>query len=75
MEVVAETLHEAAVIGLKAMRVPTERLHLLSLDILVQEPRVFHSVSGASLCAWLAQPGKSEKEEALKARLKELLRE
>jgi len=45
------------------------------LDVLVKAPQVYHSISGASLSAWLAQPGKTQKEEALKVRLKELLRD
>jgi hypothetical protein len=56
------------------MKVPGERLHLLTLDVLGKAPQVYHSISGASLTAWLAQPGKNPKEQALKARLKELVR-
>jgi hypothetical protein len=74
VEVVAETLHEAAVLGIKAMKVPRDRLHLLSLNVCVKAPHVHHTVSGASLGAWLAQPGKSQKEQALKTRLGELMR-
>jgi hypothetical protein len=74
VEVVAETLHEAVALGLKAMDVPSEPLHLLSFNVLVKSPQVYHSLSGASLSAWLAQPGKNPKEQALKGRLKELLR-
>jgi hypothetical protein len=48
VEVMAETLNEAAVLGLKAMNVPGERLHLLSLELLVKSPQVCHSISGAS---------------------------
>ena len=73
VEVVAETLNEAAVLGLNAMNVPGERLHLLSLEVLVKSPQVYHSISGASLSAWLAQPGKTPKEQALKTRLWELM--
>jgi hypothetical protein len=69
----AETLNEAAVLGLKAMNIPNARLHLLSLEVVVKSPQVYHSISGASLSAWLAQPGKSPKEQALKSRLKVLL--
>jgi hypothetical protein len=43
--------------------------------MLVKAPQVYHSISGACLSAWLAQPGKNQKEEALKSRLKELLRD
>jgi hypothetical protein len=74
VEVMAETLHEAAVLGIKAMNVSRESLHLRTLNVLVKAPQVYHSISGAALSAWLAQPGKNPKEQALKDRLKELLR-
>jgi len=74
VEVLAETLHEAAVLGIKAMNMSCESLHLRTLNVLVKAPQVYHSISGAALRAWLAQPGKDSKEEALKMRLKELLR-
>jgi hypothetical protein len=45
----AETLNEAAVLGVKTMNVPDERLYLLSLDALAKAPQVYHSISGASL--------------------------
>ena len=73
VEVVAETLHEAAVLGIKAMNVPGDCLHLLSLNVCVKVPEVHHTITGASLGAWLAQPGKTPKEQALKARLGELM--
>lgn len=74
IEVVAETLHEAAVLGIKAMNVPRETLHLLSLDVRIKAPDVCRSISGASLSAWLSQPGKDAKEQALKLRLGDLMR-
>jgi hypothetical protein len=74
IEVVAETLHEAAVLGIKAMDVLRDRLHLLSLDVLVKPPEVHRSISGAALSAWLARAGKDAKEQALMDRLSELLR-
>jgi hypothetical protein len=49
----AESLYKAAVLGIKAMNVPKDRLHLLSLTVLVKSPEVFHSIAGASLEAWL----------------------
>jgi hypothetical protein len=67
VEVMAETLHEAAALAVKAMDVPRERLHLLSFNVRVKPPQVYHSISGASFCAWLAQPGKSPRERVLKA--------
>jgi hypothetical protein len=75
VEVVAETLHEAAVLGIKAMKVEPATLHRQSFDVLIKEPEVHRSISGAMLSAWLAQPGKNEKEQALKKRLGELLRD
>ena len=75
VEVMAETLHEAAALGIKAMEIPRERLHLLSFNVLVKSPQVYHSISGASFGAWLAQPGRGPREQALKDRLTELLRD
>jgi hypothetical protein len=74
VEVTAETLYEAAVLGIKAMNVPRGRLHLLSFDVAVKAPEVWHSISGAKLGAWLAFPGKNPKEQALKSKLEEILR-
>jgi hypothetical protein len=37
-------------------------------------PEVYHSISGPSLAAWLARKGKNSEEQALKARLGEILR-
>jgi hypothetical protein len=64
VEVMAETLHEAAVLGLTAMKVSQESLHLKTLNVVVKAPQVYHSISGAALSAWLSQPGKSPKEQA-----------
>ena len=74
VEVMAETLHEAAVLGIKAMNLPRNTLHLLSLDVLIKEPEVHREISGAVLSAWLAMPGKTPKEQALKDRLSDILR-
>jgi len=73
VEVTAETLYGAAVLGIKAMNVPRDRLHLLSFDVLVKAPEVYHSISGAALGAWLARSGKNKAEKDLKERLHELL--
>jgi hypothetical protein len=51
VEVMAETLFEAAVLGIKAMNIPQSRLHLLHLNVVVKSPEVYHSISGASLGA------------------------
>lgn len=75
VEVVAVTLHEAAVLGIRAMDVPRNRLHLLSIDVTIKAPEVHRSITGAVLSAWLAQPGKTPKEQALKIRLSDILRE
>jgi hypothetical protein len=56
------------------MNVSTARLHLLSLEVSVKAPQVFHSISVVSLNAWLAQPEKDPNEQQLKNRLKEMLR-
>ena len=74
IEITAETLFEAAVLGIKAMNVPQDKLHLLHFDVLVKAPEVYHSISGPSLSAWLARKGKNQEERALKARLAEILR-
>jgi hypothetical protein len=70
----AETLNEAAVLGVKTMNVPDERLYLLSLDALVKPRRCTTRFRARLLNAWFAQPDKTPKEQALKFRLKELLR-
>jgi hypothetical protein len=74
VEVTAETLYEAAVLAIKAMKAPKDRLQNLSFDVEVKPPHVWHSISGPMLSAWLAQPGKNQKEKALKVRLDEPLR-
>ena len=74
VEVMAETLYEAAVLGIKAMEVPRDKLYLLQMDVLIKAPEVYKSISGAALNAWLAFPGKTPKEQALKTRLAELIR-
>lgn len=74
VEVMAETLHEATVLGIKAMNVKVGTLHLKSFHVLVKQPEVYHEISGAMLSAWLAMPGKTPKEQALKDRLGDILR-
>jgi hypothetical protein len=56
------------------MNVPRDRLHLLSFDVAVKEPVVWHSISGAGLTAWLSRNGKSPKEQVLKSRLEAILK-
>lgn len=74
VEVMAETLYEAVVLGIKAMNVRKETLHLKSFDVLIKQPEVYREISGAALSAWLAMPGKTEKEQALKDRLGSIMR-
>jgi len=61
VEVVAECLHEAAILGIKAMKISPDKLHLLSLDVAVKEPAVHRSITGAMLSAWLA-PSREKQE-------------
>jgi len=75
VEVTAETLYEAAVIDIKALGIPANRVHNISLDIKVRSPERTHSIWGSVLAAWLARPGKSPKEQALKSRLEEMMRD
>ena len=75
VQVVAETLHEAVVLAIKAMKVERGMIHMKSFDVIIKQPEVHHKVSGAVLNAWLAQNGKSPKEQALKERLKTLMRD
>jgi hypothetical protein len=66
VEVIAETLCEAVVLGIRAMDIPRDKLYLLSIDIKIKSPEVYKSISGAALNAWLAMAGKNPKEQALK---------
>jgi hypothetical protein len=75
VQVVAATVYEAAVLGLKALKVPPGIVYNLSIDIRVKSPEAIHTISGAVLNAWLAREGKNPKEQALKDRLHDLLRE
>jgi len=51
IEVVAETPHEAVVLGINAMKVDPRTLYRLSFGVLVKEPEVYRSISGAMLSA------------------------
>jgi hypothetical protein len=75
VEVTAGSLYEAAILGMKALRVPNwENSSNLEIEIRVRTPQVRHSISNAVLTAWLARRGKTPEEEILKVRLRELLR-
>ena len=43
--------------------------------VIIKEPEVCREISGAMLSAWLAMPGKNPKEQALKVRLGDHLRQ
>ena len=75
VEVTAETLYEAAVLGMAAMKVPRWRDRpSLKIEIRVKQPETTHILWNSSLSAWLARNGKTPKEQALKKRLEELIR-
>ena len=65
---------ETVALGIKAMKVPRDRLHMPSFSVKVQAPDVWHSVTDAALNAWLVQNGRSPKEQALKSRVAELIK-
>jgi hypothetical protein len=75
VDVTAETLFEAAVLGMNALHV--HRWHdnpNLKIQVRVRQPETVHEIWNSALSAWLSRHAKSPpKEQALKARLKELL--
>ena len=69
------TCYDAAVLGMNALNVP--RWHdnpNLKIQVRVRQPETVHEVWNHSLSALLARAAKSPKEQALKARLRELVR-
>jgi hypothetical protein len=78
VQMTAETLYEAAALGLAAFRKAdlfgggTPARHA-QLTIRVSAPVTIHTVSLLKLTEWLANHGRSPKEQAMKARLNELL--
>jgi hypothetical protein len=74
VEVTAETLYEAAVLGMTTLRAagwidaPN-----LTIEVTVKAPEMTHSISSGVLSAWLSRSGKSPREQALKSRLLELM--
>ena len=75
VDVTAETLYEAAILGMNALNVP--RWHdnpNLKIQVRVRQPETNHEVWNSALSAWLARAANSPKEQALKARLRELVR-
>jgi hypothetical protein len=75
IEVTAETLYEAAILGMKAMKVGRWRdAPNLEIEVKVKHPETRYTMSNAVLAAWLSRNGKSPKEQAIKTRLRELFR-
>ena len=75
VEVTAETLYEAAILGMQALKVPRwwDRPSL-KMEVRVRQPETTHTIWNSVLSAWLARNGRTPKEQALKARLNELMR-
>ena len=77
IEVTAGSLNEAAVLGLKAFRqarwLETPPGPASVLEVAVRAPEVAHRVHVGKLQDWLQRAGKTPKEQAVKARLRELL--
>jgi hypothetical protein len=75
VEVTAETLYEAAVLGMTALRAAGWlNAPNLTIEVTVKAPETTHSIRGAVLAAWLSRAGKSPREQVLKSRLLELMR-
>ena len=72
VEVTAETLYEAAVLGMKALQVG-RNAPTLTIDVTVKAPETTHTIRTAALSEWLSRTGRSPREQALKTRLRELL--
>jgi hypothetical protein len=72
----AESLFEAAVLALARFRGADVVVGpAADIDVSVSEPVVTHSISLARVREWLSSTGRSPKEQATKARLRELLGE
>ena len=77
MEVTAESLYEAAVLGLNAMKKHGWVDHIspgTELHVQIKEPAVTHSVSVAQLTRWVDGIAASPDELLKKNRLKALLK-
>jgi hypothetical protein len=75
-EVQAESLYEAAVLGLQALNRP-DWIAVIGpytrITVRVHEPPVEHFVMFAQLAQWLDRPGKDPVQQIKKSRLKGLL--
>jgi hypothetical protein len=73
VDVSAETLYEAVILGLKAMNFKGG-MHHITIDVRAKKPETTHSITGAVLEAWLARDGKNPAEQALKQKLEKIRR-
>ena len=75
VEVTAETLYEAAVLGMTTLRAAgwMDAPNLM-IEVAVKAPETTHSIKSSVLAAWLSRSGKSPREQALKSRLLEFIR-
>ena len=75
-DVQAESLYEAAVLGIRALNRP-DWIEVIGpytrITVRVHEPPVEHFVMFAQLAQWLDRPAKDAKAQTKKKRLKELL--
>ncbi|HLK66655.1 MAG TPA: hypothetical protein VKU19_24640 [Bryobacteraceae bacterium] len=75
IEVTAESLYEAAILGLAAMKVPRWRdSPWLQINVQAKSPATTHLVEHTMLTSWLDRNGRTPREQALKVRLRELVR-
>ena len=73
VEVTAESLYEAAVMGMTALKVEGwQNLPSLEIEVRVRLPETRHTIWNSVLAAWLARPGKTPREQALKSRLRKV---
>ncbi len=77
VEVSAESLFEAAALGLKALRgarlLDSEPGPGAELEIAITQPAVTHRLAVRRVRQWLQTSGKTPREQATKQRLRELL--
>jgi hypothetical protein len=74
VEVTAETLYEAAVLGMTTLRAAGWMdAPNLAIEVAVKAPETSHSINSGVLATWLSRSGKSPREQALKSRLLEAI--
>jgi hypothetical protein len=75
VEVTAESLYEAAILGMTTMKVSDWRnARNLKIEVRVKAPETTHTLWNSVLPAWLARNAKTPKGQPLKTRLRELIR-